>query len=39
MAEVTTMSREDAIELIIETEFPSVLIEDIEFCRSKSNRD
>ena len=35
MAEVTTMSREDAIELVIDTEFPSVLIEDIEFLSRK----
>jgi len=35
MAEVTTMSRGDAIELIIDTEFPSVLIEDIEILSLK----
>ena len=35
MAEVTTMSREDAIELIIDTEFPSVSIEDIEILSLK----
>jgi hypothetical protein len=35
MAEATTMSRQDFIELIIETEFPSVLIEDIEFLSRK----
>jgi hypothetical protein len=35
MAEATTMSRQDFIELIIETEFPSVLIEDVEFLSSK----
>ena len=35
MAKATAELRDDAIQLVIETEFPSVVIEDIEFLSRK----
>lgn len=38
MAKATAESRDDAIQLVIETEFPSVLIEDVELLSRKVQR-
>ena len=39
MAEAVTMQRWEAVDLIIETEFPSVSIDQVESCCAKTERD